>query len=546
MENYSLLELNRNITQNNIEKIKRSMKRLKETINRSNSNNYKNMKIIRKNNDHLNLMKPNSKDRDNSLIYYNSSKDTISRNDDIIQSPYKNEYINIKNRKIGKYKNNYNINTKNNTEFNINKKLIDRSFYEQNISNYNLTHNFESNNIYSPIIPSRNKFGTELDNKTDILINHNLENNIIDEPKLTDFSPYIYRDDESLILNNFNDNNYLGKDKNQIIRNKSAKQINIIHNLINNNNFKEYSNYSNVLNTNENSFSNSNIFANNKNSNINANKNSNNSQSEYENYLKNQIYILDNINKGLATRYKKIFHNYTLTNEQNNLLVDKINEIERKTKNIKNINLNLENEYNTIKDKLLKKNNEENSINSKDKMSLRQQNEELKNKIEDYDEIILQLKNQINLLVEESEKDKEFNNIKENDESINDDIINELENKIEESYKEINEQEKTILLIKKNYNQLLFELEQMHIDKHNNINNNKNESLFGLNNINNINNKYLNYINKDISCSNKVFNIYKNDNDNDKHDYSEILQPNNNYYNKNIDTKINRSYDIIK
>lgn len=82
-------------------------------------------------------------------------------------------------------------------------------------------------------------------------------------------------------------------------------------------------------------------------------------------------------------------------------------------------------------------------------MSLRQQNEELKNKIEEYDEIILQLKNQINLLVEESENDKENNN-KENDESINDDdIINELENKIEDSYKEINDQEKTILLIKK-------------------------------------------------------------------------------------------------
>lgn len=545
MENYSLLELNRNITQNNIEKIKRSMKRLKETINRSNSNNYKNMKIIRKNNDHLNLMKTNSKDiGNNSLIYYNSSKETISRNDDMMKSPYKFGYMDIKNNKIGKYKNNYNLNTKNNTEFNINKKLIDRSFYEQNISNYNLTHNYESNNIYSPVIPSRNKFKTDLDNKTDILINNNLENNIIDEPKLTDFSPYIYRDDESLILNNFNDNNYFGKNKNQILRNKSAKQINIIHNLINNNNFKEYSNYSNVLNTNENSFSNSNIFANNKNSNINSNKNNNNNQSEYENYLKNQIYILDNINKGLATRYKKIFHNYTLTNEQNNLLVDKINEIERKTKNIKNINLNLENEYNAIKDKLLKKNDEENSFNNKDKMALRQQNEELKNKIENYDEIILQLKNQINLLVEESENDKEINN-EEHDESINDDdIINELENKIEDSYKEINKQEKTILLIKKNYNQLLYNIEQMHIDQHNNFNSNENESLFGLNNTNNINNKYLNYINNGISRSNKRFNIYEDDNDN--HNYSEIIQPINNYYNKNRDKKINRSYDIIK
>jgi hypothetical protein len=540
MENYSLLELNRNITQNNIEKIKRSMKRLKETINRSNSNNYKNMKIIRKTNDHLNLMKANSNDIGNSL-YYNSSKETISRKDEMIQSPYKNEYINFKNKRIGKYKNNYNLNTKNNTEFNINKKLIDRSFYEQNISNYNLTHNYESNNIYSPIIPSRNKFKNDLDNKTDIQINNNLENNIADEPKLTDFSPYIYRDDESLILNNFNDNNYFDKNKNKFIRNKSAKQINIIHNLINNNNFKEYSNYSNVLNTNENSFSNSNIFANNKNNNIITNKINNNNQKEYENYLKNQISMLDNINKGLETRYKKIFNNYTLTNEQNNLLVDKINEIERKTKNIKNINLNLENEYNAIKDKLLKKNNEENSFNNKDKMSLRQQNEELKNKIEEYDEIILQLKNQINLLVEESENEKE-NNSKENDEIINDDnIINELENKIEDSYKEINEQEKAIILIKNTYNQLLFDIDQKHIDKDNNFKSKEKESLFGLNNINN---KYLNYINNDISRSNKRFNIYENDND--KHNYSEILQPINSYYNNNRDKIINRSYDIIK
>jgi len=543
MENYSLLELNRNITQNNIEKIKRSMKRLKETINRSNSNNYKNMKIIRKNNDHLNLIKPNSNDGgNNSLIYYNSSKETISRNDDMIQSPYKNDYVNIKNKKIGKYKNNYNLNNKNNTEFSINKKLIDRSFYEQNISNYNLTHNYESNNIYSPVLPSRNKFKTDLDNKTDILINNNLDNNIINEPKLTEFSPYIYRDDESLILNNFNDNNYIGKGKNQILRNKSAKQINIIHNLINNNNFKEYSNYSNVLNTNENSFSNSNIFANNKNSNIISNKDNINinNKSEYENYLKNQIYILDNINKGLATRYKKIFHNYTLTNEQNNLLVDRINEIERKTKSIKNINLNLENEYDIIKDKLLRKNYEENSFNNKDKITLIQQNEELKNKIEDYDEIISQLKNQINLLVEENENDKE-NSIQENDESMDDDIIKELENKIEDSYKEINEQEKTILLIKNNYNQLLFDIEQIHMDNNNNIKSNENENFFG---INNINNKYLNYINNDINRANKRFNIYENDND--KHNYSEILQPVNNYYNKNRDKKINRSYDIIK
>lgn len=81
----------------------------------------------------------------------------------------------------------------------------------------------------------------------------------------------------------------------------------------------------------------------------------------------------------------------------------------------------------------------------------------------------------------------------------------------------------------------------MHIDNHNNFKSNEKNSLFS---INNINNKYLNYINNDISRSNKRFNIYENLND--KHNYSEILQPNNSYYNKNKDQKINRSYDITK
>ena len=43
MENYSLEIPTKNIIQNNIERIKRSMKKLKDTINRSNSNNYKNI-----------------------------------------------------------------------------------------------------------------------------------------------------------------------------------------------------------------------------------------------------------------------------------------------------------------------------------------------------------------------------------------------------------------------------------------------------------------------------------------------------------------------
>ena len=46
IKNYSLEMINKNITQNNIEKIKSSIKRLKDTINRSNSNNYRNYFFI--------------------------------------------------------------------------------------------------------------------------------------------------------------------------------------------------------------------------------------------------------------------------------------------------------------------------------------------------------------------------------------------------------------------------------------------------------------------------------------------------------------------
>ena len=45
MKDYSMKISNNNIIQNNIEKIKKSMKRLKDTINRNNSNNQRKLKI---------------------------------------------------------------------------------------------------------------------------------------------------------------------------------------------------------------------------------------------------------------------------------------------------------------------------------------------------------------------------------------------------------------------------------------------------------------------------------------------------------------------
>ena len=547
MENYSLENANRNMTQNNIEKIKKSMKRLKDTINRSNSNNYKNLKINLQKHNKLNFIKNNSKDISKSYLYYNNiSNDTLSNKEKTLISPHRNEYVNIKNKKLEKYKkSNYNnTNINNNTEFNLNKRFIDRSFYDQNNSNYNfnynLTHtNENSGHIYSPLLPSRNKIKKEENNsKTDAYSNINLESDIINPPRLTDFSPYLLKDEDSLILNSINNNNYTSKEKNRIIRNKSAKQINIIHNLINNNNFKDFSNYSNILNTNESSFSNSNIFGSNKNRNRN----------EYENYLKNQIFIIDNVNKGLLMRYKNIITNYKSANEQNNLLMNRINEIKMKEKNIKNANIILENEYNNIKDKLFhKNNNEENNIinNNNNKIILKKENTELKHKIDKYDEIILQLRNQINALIEESEKEK--GKEKENYNSINDDeIINNLENKIDYSYKELTEQEKIIKKNKSECEQLLLDIEGMGKKSEENGNdqidiNEDNASIKEINNDKNIYIKYINDLKKDINYINQQIEIF--DKNNNKHNYSQVIQQNNqNFIN---DKKTNKSYDNI-
>ena len=63
MDNHSMESINKSIIKNNIEKIKKSMKKLKDTINRSNSNNYRNIKI---------KQKIHNNDRDKSIkrIFY--------------------------------------------------------------------------------------------------------------------------------------------------------------------------------------------------------------------------------------------------------------------------------------------------------------------------------------------------------------------------------------------------------------------------------------------------------------------------------------------
>ena len=317
MDNHSMEVLNKNITHNNIEKIKKSMKRLKDTINRSNSNNYRNMKIRQKihNNEKEYIINDYYKNDSKSLLYYN------------INEPLDKENKIYDYNRLDKIKKSPSIHN-NNTEFNIiNKKIIDKSFNDQNISNFNyiLTHNNDNDNdnIYSPFIPSRNKFSINFDSKTDILMNK-LDNNNLNTPKLTEFSPDLLKKEHSIILNKIN--NYSNNTNyQQIIRNKSAKQMKIVNNLINsknNNNSQKINNNFNSINDYENMSSNKNIFT------LHNFKN----KDEYEKYLNNLIYRYNDINKGLLMRYKKIINNFKSANDQNNKLMVKINELKNKRK----------------------------------------------------------------------------------------------------------------------------------------------------------------------------------------------------------------------
>ena len=357
MENYSLEIPTKNIIQNNIERIKRSMKKLKDTINRSNSNNYKNI-TTHPHNYHKNK---NIKEENKSEIYYNI-KDLLFLNNNIINSP-RNGNVNQKKNNFHKSTSIYN----NKTENNLIKKKIDKSYYDFNSFNYNYTHNNENKNdyIYNSFIPSRNKYNIDNNNKTELYLNNELDNNILNKHKLTDFSSNIHH----MNTNNYNNNNL------HINRYKSEKQIKPIYNLIN-------KNYYNNLNDNEYSISNINTLE----------LNNNDKNNNYENYLKNQIKIYDNINKGLLIRYKNIINNFKSSNERNNLLLNKINKLKIEEKKLKYTNIMIEKELNSIKNNI--------SENNNNKELIIKTNEDLKNKIYKYDEIILSLKNEINKLIE--------------------------------------------------------------------------------------------------------------------------------------------------
>ena len=392
----------KNLIQNNIEKIKKSMKRLRDAINRSSSNNYRNMKINSQNHYNIpNAMIPNfHKDNISSFHYNIKAKEPKEKIIKRIYPSEKEQFINISKKDIPKSPPILN------NKKNLKKKIIDKSYKENNLYNFNFDDSNEiTSDINSPLIPSRNRYIIDINGKTDNLKGIKLENNDSkNTPKLTDISSKHIKEEEYLF------------------RNKSSKQIDAYNNIISKNN--DYSLYSNDLNLTENSL-------------FNINTDDSNNIINFENYLNNQINIFDGLNKELLIRYKNFLKKFKTANIENKLLINKINELQIKQKNINNINLELEKEYNNTKEKILKNNN-------KQKLILLKKNEELKNKIYKYDELILNLKNQINKINEENEK-----NISDDSHDINYDvIINDLENKIEYYYKELNKQEEIIKINK--------------------------------------------------------------------------------------------------
>ena len=413
MEDYSIE--NKNIIQNNIQKLKISMKRLKDTINRSNSYNYKNFKIYPQNyyNIFHNPIKEDYKEENISFKYYNIKESVLNKN---IKKFFqeKNSFINLKNYETEK--NSFIHNNK--TKKRYNNKYLSNNFFP-NLNLYK--------NDFSLIIPSRNRNNIEFETNTAILCNNKKANNTENTPKLTDINLNLINEDNNLLHKIYNNKNKNKKNEGKIIRNKSSNQIKIVNNMKDKeksiNNSKDYYDNCNskkkLFYTNENSLSNLDIGAINK-----MNK------KNYENYLENQITLFSKINRGLLIRYKNIGNNFKSAYEQNLILKKKINEYKIKENKINNINITLETEYNEYKDKLLK-GNDKKIILKNNRILIMKKNEELKESIDKYDEIILQLKNKIQNLIEE---DKKHNNI----EKINDIYFDKVDKYIKEANKQKN------------------------------------------------------------------------------------------------------------
>ena len=319
MEKNSLKLNNKNLTQNNIEKIKQSIDCLKETINRSNSHLYLNSI-----NEKALIDDNKISQKNNSPFFPQTQRQTY--NHQKIKNPlsFNKSYSNMNKKSV----------------FSPPKKLNNISFYNINITNNNEKKNLDSiGSLYNSELSKANNY-----NKT------------------TDHCKIRRNSSINKVVSNYNTSN-------------DIYQIN-------------------------------------------------------QDKIKNTIIDLEKINKELKDRYKNIIQKYKSLSTKNNLIIKQKSEMEIKIKTIKILNLKMKNRIGNLRKKEI---NEDFLKNKKD---FEEKNKELKTEITLKDEIILNLKNKINITINEDDNLKNINEIN----KVNS-IIEELKNKINQIKGEISKQE---------------------------------------------------------------------------------------------------------
>ncbi len=309
----------KSLTKNNIEKIKKSIDCLKETIKRSNSHLYIN-------NDYQSKTLHNDKinEKNNSNFFLNSHRYS--------DNPYK-----IKTK----------TNLNENKIISSPKKLNNISFYNINITNNNNNKKIPetTRSLYSCDTTFRNKF----DNKSNSCI----------------------------------------------IRYNSERQNNSLKNIKNNT------------------------------SKIDKEK------------MKNSINKIETINKAINTKYKTIVQEFKSSFNQNELIKNKNSETIKKTQMIKIINANIQKRIDKIQIK------EANTDYEKERKNILEKNKELNIQIEQKNKLIINIKNQINEIINGGNKISCLNELNNKNKEIE-----QLKNKINQFYHDISEQEKVLNKIK--------------------------------------------------------------------------------------------------
>ena len=236
----------------------------------------------------------------------------------------------------------------------------------------------------------------------------------------------------------------------------------------------------------------------------------------YSSYLNDKVDESNDNNRELINEYENVANQYKLAFEKNIILKNRIEKLAIKSKNLKNINEELTNNYNEIVNNLMQ-DSKMSSIEKSDNIiiNLKDNSQKLKNKLIKYDELISQLKTNINLLsTSRNDKINDKNNIDfVNNNSNNKKKIEELIKQINLKKLELEKHKKNFEIAKKNNIKLMTEINQL--IKKKNLKNNSVEKI-----------KY----NKEIMKLTKENNIYLN---NIKALQNEIENINNNKINDN-------------